>query len=294
MTTEAVCWVSRGLVLGGGGPVGRAWQTGLMSAALEHGLDLDAADLIVGTSAGAIVGAELALGLDLRAVLPSPTPSQASVAPSRPDAAIMAMIGRAATSSDPDEARRRIGVAALEAETPDETAAMDRPNVAAMRGVPWPPRFTATAVSITTGRLVLLDESSGASLQQALAASSALPGVWPPITIGSDRYIDGGVRSSLNVDAAVGADRVLVISCHSVGGTGGRPGVLAEEIETARRQEVGVEVVAPDEVFLSLTDGGRDLLNPGLEAPAFEAGRRQWDVEADRVKAFWAGNADHR
>ncbi|TDW69755.1 patatin-like phospholipase family protein [Kribbella pratensis] len=283
--TDLALQGSRGLVLGAGGSVGRAWQTGFVAGAIESGLDLGSADLIVGTSAGAIVGAEIALGRDMRTTLPPP--SQGDETPPRPDPAILAMITGAAVAPDPAETRRRIGAAALEAVTPDEATAMARPNIVSMKGVPWPRRFRAAAVSITTGQLILLDKSSGASLQQALAASSAMPSVWPPITIGHDRYIDGGVRSSLNADAAADADRVLVISCHSVGAATPRGAALAEEIETLRRHGPTVEVVMPAQRFLDLTDGGRDLLNPSLEIPAFEAGRRQWIDETDRVKRFW-------
>lgn len=52
---------SRALVLGGGGPVGRAWELGMMDGFAGQGIDLGTADLIIGTSAGAVVGALLAL-----------------------------------------------------------------------------------------------------------------------------------------------------------------------------------------------------------------------------------------
>lgn len=48
------------LVLGGGGPVGGAWMTGVLAGLTEAGVDLDRADMIIGTSAGAIFGARLA------------------------------------------------------------------------------------------------------------------------------------------------------------------------------------------------------------------------------------------
>ena len=53
------------LVLGPGGPVGTAWLAGLAAGLRREGVDLGAAGLIVGTSAGAIVGAILASGGDL-------------------------------------------------------------------------------------------------------------------------------------------------------------------------------------------------------------------------------------
>jgi len=51
----------RALVLGGGGPVGRAWEIGLTHGFAGQGIDLGTADLIIGTSAGAVVGATLAV-----------------------------------------------------------------------------------------------------------------------------------------------------------------------------------------------------------------------------------------
>jgi hypothetical protein len=56
--------MTKALVLSGGGSVGIAWQTGLATGLARHGVDLSAADLIVGTSAGSAVGAQLALGGD--------------------------------------------------------------------------------------------------------------------------------------------------------------------------------------------------------------------------------------
>jgi NTE family protein len=65
----------RALVLGGGGVVGRAWQMGLAAGILDHGIDLSEADLIIGTSAGAVTGAQLALGVDPRGPSLRPTRS---------------------------------------------------------------------------------------------------------------------------------------------------------------------------------------------------------------------------
>jgi len=53
---------TRALVLGGGGPVGIAWEAGMIAGLAEAGIDLAAADFILGTSAGSVVGAQLAMG----------------------------------------------------------------------------------------------------------------------------------------------------------------------------------------------------------------------------------------
>ena len=55
---------SRALVLGGGGPVGIAWESGLLAGLAKAGIDLGRSDFIVGTSAGSFVGARLAMGAE--------------------------------------------------------------------------------------------------------------------------------------------------------------------------------------------------------------------------------------
>ena len=75
----------RALVLGGGGVTGIAWETGLIAGLAELGIDLAAADVIIGASAGSVVGADIAsgqglrrsTGLSSRRLLPSPPPGWA-------------------------------------------------------------------------------------------------------------------------------------------------------------------------------------------------------------------------
>ena len=88
---------TRALVLGGGGPVGRAWQTGLATGFAEGTIDLSGADLIVGTSAGAIVGAEIALGHDMKNALPAPT--AATARPPSPVATSNALVWKLRSAS---------------------------------------------------------------------------------------------------------------------------------------------------------------------------------------------------
>ena len=53
------------LVLGGGGITGIAWEIGVLAGLAEAGVDLTGADLVVGTSAGSVVGAQITSGAPL-------------------------------------------------------------------------------------------------------------------------------------------------------------------------------------------------------------------------------------
>ena len=77
----------------------------------------------------------------------------------------------------------------------------------------WPPqRLKIVAVDAESGEERVFDNDSGVDLVDAVAASCAVPGVWPPVTIGEHRYMDGGMRSITNADLAQDAERVLVVS----------------------------------------------------------------------------------
>jgi NTE family protein len=129
----------------------------------------------------------------------------------------------------------------------------------------------ATAVSTQSGRRQVWSALSHVPLEKALAASSALPGVWPPITIGGDRYMDGGVSSILNADLAQNYDFVIVMSCFEIDeGREGKPTSsagkqLIAELETLRHSGASVALISPDSAFLALTENGALMLNPALE-----------------------------
>jgi NTE family protein len=67
-------------------------------------------------------------------------------------------------------------------------------------------------IDTETGDGKVFDQDSGVDLLDAVTASCSVPTVWPATTIGGRRYLDGGMRSSDNVDYAVGFDRVTIVS----------------------------------------------------------------------------------
>ena len=114
--------MTRALVLGGGGPVGIAWESGLVAGLAEGGVDVSQADFIMGTSAGSVVGAQLSLGKTPGALYTAITahPPQPASQPGAAPAALpvltplMELMQQAVNGSIPaDELRRKIGEFAL-------------------------------------------------------------------------------------------------------------------------------------------------------------------------------------
>jgi len=283
----------RALVLGGGGPVGRAWQSGLVSTLAAEGVMLRSADLILGTSAGAIVGAQLALELDLTVAAPPPGQSVTASTPSNAMAPLVKAMAQAARSSAPEIQRQDIGRMALDAATMSEEQSLQRLDFLAQRE--WPANVRATAVNARTGESIVWHRGSGVPLERGVASSCALPGVWPPITIKGDRYMDGGVRSMLNADLATGYAAVIVVSCFTLVLPAGVKDAdqeamnasLDAEIARLREQGARVNVITPSVEFLDLTRHGARMLDVSLASEAFQIGARQAVQEAMHVDAVW-------
>jgi NTE family protein len=288
---------SRALVLGGGGPVGRAWELGLMDGFAGQGIDLGTADLIVGTSAGAVVGALLALKQGFGA----PPKIDAAIAstppPVRSDgmADLAAAMVRAAQSPEPEPIRAEIGKMALDAQTISEEAFVSRVMFAPFVGQAWPNQFRATTVNARTGQLQVWDASSGAQLERAIAASTAAPCIWPPITINGERYIDGGVRSMLNADLAIGFDIVIAVSCFALTArdkagpaffTAMNAAPLAE-LDAVCDSGATLAVIEPHSEFLGLTKHGAAMMDNNLVPEAYRLGHITAVGEAESVRRAW-------
>ena len=177
--------------------------------------------------------------------------------------------------------RQRIGAVALATETVAEPV---RRHVIAQR-LPthtWPDRvLRVTAIDIATGELVVFDRDSGIDLVDAVAASCAVPGAWPPVTIGDRRYMDGGIGSTINLDVADDCEMAVVlvpagVSAPSPFGPG--PGA-----EIAAFGGTALGVFADHE---SLAAFGPNPLDPRCRVASAEAGRAQGRREAAGVAAF--------
>jgi NTE family protein len=147
----------------------------------------------------------------------------------------------------------------------------------------WPSaRLFVTAVEARSGEFRVFDNNSGVSLIDAVAASCAVPLVWPPMTVGDRRYVDGGVRSVANVDLARGYERVVVVApLTAAARRADRPAAQAAALGG------GVRTVVVSPTDAALTAIGRNPLDPSRRAPAARAGRAQAAEVLDRVRAAW-------
>jgi NTE family protein len=233
------------LVLGAGGPVGGAWLGGAAGALLEAGVGLATAEQVLGTSAGSVLGAWLASGVD-----------PAGFVDAMEDRARWHERRRGAPAPDPfDEAEARVLWSRW------------------LPAASWPSSLRITAVGRRSGRVVVWSREDQVPLAAAVAASTAATGVVPPVRVAGRLYVDGAVRSPTNADLAatgIGADGTDVL-------------VLAPVVTPRLRREtdllhaLGCEVTVlapePGELDGAFESGSTTVRGPALVRPAALAGR---------------------
>lgn len=275
---------TRALVLGGGGITGIAWETGILAGLADAGIDLTTADLVIGTSAGSVVGAQISNGTPLEELYAAQLRETSGEIRAR--LGVMNMLRFIVASAWPgsdQSARARIGRMALAAHTGPEA---ERREVFRSRigEPPWPARrLLITAVDAQTGESRVFDRDSGVPLIDAVAASCAVPLVWPPVTIDGRRYVDGGVRSVVNADLATGCERVVVLA--PITRALRRSSRLSIQVSALGPRARSV-VISPDEPSRKAI--GRNVLDPAHRASSARAGRAQGGAVANDVAKVWA------
>jgi NTE family protein len=304
-----------GLVLGAGGIQGGAWLTGGLDAiAEETGWDPATADYVVGTSAGSMIGALAASGI----------PPWFMVAHSRGETfdGVVDAHGRPAADADRAAGARFDLVRTWPPIGPGSwrlalrTLSNPRRYTPATVATGWIPRgiFSTGSLQDTIRRvvpsgwgphpnlwIVACDYETGrrvafgspdapeANLADAVAASCAIPGIYHPVTIGDRRYVDGGIRSTSNLDLLRDETLDLVICLNPTStmhplrainprdafniafqrASGRRLGSEAKKLRTA-----GTEVILVQPLDDDLRAMGPNLMNPRNRNRVIEVARR--------------------
>lgn len=286
----------RALVLGGGGPVGIAWELGLAAGLEEGGVRIAQASRIIGTSAGSFAGAALASGrpaegLVRAQVAQAQRASEARASDAKPSQVpdlgpLMRFMARRPPDREmPAELCAEIGAFALAAKTMSEDAFIASFGSVTSAGERWPHGFACTAVDAVDGSFHLWEETSGVDLGRAIASSCSVPGIFPPISIRGRRYIDGGMRSATNIDLAKGFERVLVIAVLSNLAIDMMRAGIQREIDVLKAGGAKVELIVPDANCLAAF--GNNLMDASRRGDVALAGVAQGKVEAERIAAFW-------
>lgn len=292
--------LDRTLVLGGGGEYYVAWYCGFFHGLYELDVDLNVAEMVVGTSAGAYAGSSMTTGHFKRlrtefdffghfpalfarlAPLSSPNISQKraqeinfNVKDGSP-ASIMA-IGRAALAADNRVNGNGVDRLAWLLTGDSKTS--------------WPVAKMHTTANdcYTSERLVVgqaAARKNGIPLAHAVAASSSLPGVIGPTLLGQRYCMDGGIaRTWAHTDVVAGSKRAVVITL-----TNGYEGSLLSGIPHNVHDEMkSLEATGTrGMLIIAGTPPGVNLLDPGQIAPALRAGYDRAKIEAPKIRSFWA------
>ena len=289
---------SRALILGGGGPVGIAWELGLAAGLEAGGVKIAAADRIVGTSAGSFAGAALASGRSAESLVRAQVEQAQRDAAARktqtlgerraaPDLGpLLKFFARRPDGGEPSPAlRAEIGAFALAAKTMPEEQFVASFGSIAKDGEAWPRGFACTAVDAEDGTFVVWEETSGVPLGRAIASSCSVPGIFPPISIGGRRYIDGGMRSGTSFDLGKGYSKVLAVAVISSLGADIMRARVDAEIAALRATGAKVELIVPNAHCLEAF--GPNLMDASRRGAVALAGAVQGRAEAERIAKFW-------
>jgi NTE family protein len=291
--------LDRTLVLGGGGEYYVAWYCGFFHGLYEQKVDLDIAEMVVGTSAGAYAGSTLTSGhfkhlltvFDFFGHFPNLFAKLAPVTSTNLSQKRAQEINFSVKDGSPASIRA-IGHAALAANNHLNGDGVDRLAwlLTSDSRTDWPvAKMYTTANDCYTGERLIVGQTvarkNGVPLAHATAASSSLPGVIGPTLLGQRYCMDGGIsRTWAHTDAVAGSKRAIVITL-----TNGYEGSLLSGIphniydEIKNLQATGTKGM----LIIAGTPPGVNLLDPRQIEPALKAGYERAKIEAPKINSFW-------
>jgi NTE family protein len=273
--------INTALVLGSGGATGIAWELGVLVGLADAGVNL-AADRVIGTSAGAVVAARLTTGADLERLFGGL--GGELVGFGRTPLRVLPALVAAQLYPNRRQALLWLGQSAARGWTPAAEAVWVEQVAPDLAEADWPQSLVIVATDATTGRPAFFTAAQPVSLPLAVAASSALPGVFPPVRVDGRLHFDGGLRSPANLDLAAGAQSVLAL----VPQAGAIRPQRRPEVQAASLVQRGsaVRIIAPDTA--SRKAMGPDPLAGWRTSAILAAGRDQGRRIAAELDRFWA------
>jgi NTE family protein len=269
MTQHQQVWV-----FGGGGLGGIAWETGMLTGFADEGVTIARDATIIGTSAGATVAAQVASGTplaDLYAGQLAGLPYE--ISKSFGLGMLLKFFGAQLFAHSAEQAGRTLGKAALDAKV---GTVEERRGVIEAR-LPRHDWSSAdlwiVVVDAVSGESRVIRRSDGFDLVDVVAASCSVPMVWPPVTLGTRHYIDGGVRSALNLDLAPGTGPVVALA-PAPGGIGRWAWIGRQRELLGAERRVLVLSMAPEVRIVHGPNALDRSIVPAVVAAAREQGRR--------------------
>lgn len=271
---------SIGVVLGGGGITGIAWEAGILAGFSSQGVDLSQADRILGTSAGSFVGAELANHYNMENYLkrisdPAMIDEYVKVKPEVYHLWRKAFIDG---GSSKEKVNKKMGEIIYS--SPSEVSVEERTNIVKKRltSFEWPNNLEISSVDAKTGKLHLFNNKSGLSLVDAVSASGAVPGVWPHKTFLGTDWIDGGMVSSTNADYLSHCERLIILAPLNQ-----KYGHILSSQEEAERlsHSINVTYIEPDQQSRNII--GENIYDSSKTLEIGEAGFEQGLRLAEKV-----------
>lgn len=278
------------LALSGGGHYGIAFPIGYLKGLFDKGIDLRTVDYIIGTSAGSQVSTTISSMIDWDTIWQEQ---------------IIEKVNETTPISDKEMGELFQAFDQLAKESKSTKAWVDgmgeiskntQPNVSLdarrdmirnrLGSVPleWNDKLNIVATELETSERKVFNAQSGVALIDALAASSALQGVWQPIPINGYHYYDGGSYSMENPDVVDDAVKVIVLTTNLPIET---PYALDQLVEQMKADGKDVYVVKPsDEVVSILQAYQYNTVNADMREEIAQAAVKQGATDYEQLKSF--------